>query len=179
MADYWDIDDFLAGEEQVNITSIKPELVEELVDSDSYSNNRKVLVPLWLAETLESRDLSQVLIPSYLSSAFLETQLACPELMNLPHFSGNFYYLASRLMDKDPALVKVLPQMFLARVKKMLKFVALENPNKEVLKSSCFESLIFYYLQKNALEKSDWKGRKHEKVAKTFTSGKPSRFKGC
>lgn len=170
MADYWDIDDFLAGEEQVQVHSIKPELVQLLADSKSDSDDVKITLPIWMAETLESRDLGQVIVPAFLSNQFLESQMSCPELMNLANFSWNFYYLASRLAYKDPALAKVIPNLFMSRVKRLLKCVGLEDSSKGGLKVSCFERIIYSKLLKNSIEKTDWKERKHEKMLKSLSS---------
>ena len=170
MADYWDIDDFLAGEEQVQVHSIKPELVELLAESKEDSENVKIALPIWMAETLESRDLGQVLVPAFLGNQFLESQMSCPELMNLANFSWNFYYLASRLAYKDPALAKVIPNLFMSRVKRLLKYVGLEDTSKVGLKVSCFERIIYSMLLKSSIEKADWKERKHEKVFKSSST---------
>jgi len=168
MASYWDIDDFLAGEEQVQVKSVHPNLFATLRPPNEQSNSASVAVPLYLAQALESRSLCTTITPPYLTESFQGTLETTPSILNLPQISPNFYFVSAYFACKDPGLTKILCSMFLARLQMVFKHVGIGNLNNEILKMACFELKITKLLRRSEVELKDWKGRKHEKVAHSY-----------
>lgn len=168
MASYWDIDDYLAGEEQVQVKSVQPSLFVTLKAPNEHSNNGQLTISLYLAQALESRSLCTTITPLYLSETFQSTLTTTPCILNLPRISQDFYFVSAYFACKDTGLSKILCNMFLARLQMVFKHVGIGNLNKEMLKMACFELKIAKLLRKTEVELKDWMERKHEKVAYSY-----------
>lgn len=168
MASYWDIDDYLAGEEQVQVKSLPPSLSSFLCSPNDDPSNSIQKIPLHLAQALESRSLCTTISPPYLSESFQSTLLTAPNLLNLSSLNPNFYLFSAYFACKDPGLPKILCSLLLNRLKKVFNQVGIGHLDNEILKMTCLEVKIGKLLIKTDVELKDWIDRKHEKVVHNF-----------
>mmetsp|Transcript_24457 Transcript_24457/g.43351 ORF Transcript_24457/g.43351 Transcript_24457/m.43351 type:complete len:188 (+) Transcript_24457:402-965(+) len=123
VGDYWDIDDFLTEEEEVNVLTAKHlsgigSLVASMKSKD-LTVNTKVLVPYWLAVIWTQRSLAVLEIPKFYKEAYRESLRADPDILRLADKSRYFFELGTKLaiLLADHDLNPVLYSAFMSRFK--------------------------------------------------------------
>ena len=130
--DYWNIDDFLAEEEQVlvrfdndgkDLSYLDPQA--DPTDKDIHKG-KELKLPLWLAQSLAEKNYIHIAAPLYLKKAYKDTMKADPSSANLRERSSYIYEtgkaLKSYLGDED--LIATLRLVFEERFKKIVDFAS-------------------------------------------------------
>jgi hypothetical protein len=123
VGDYWDIDDFLTEEEEVNVLTVK-ELqglgaLQTATKVKDLAANSKIAVPLWLAVVWTQRSMVVLEIPKYFSEAYRASLRADPDILRLADKSQYFFELGTKLaiILADNDLTPVLFAAFMSRFK--------------------------------------------------------------
>lgn len=162
MKGYWDIDDYLAGEENISFTSQSPEISNFL--SIPIQNQAKK-IPMWLAKALVIRDLCTITPPGYLHENFFGNLSANPEILTLSSLSDYFYEISSFFSHllQNQELLNLVVKMFITRTQSLQKFLEVNTREKGFSKLANMEKVVYENTRKSALEIQQWKERTHEK----------------
>lgn len=123
VGDYWDIDDFLAEEEEVNVLTAKDLCgLGHLLTTTKVKDlviQTKIAVPLWLAIVWTQRSLAVLEIPKYFAEAYRASLRADPDILRLADKSQYFFELGTKLaiLLEDNDLAPVLFSAFMSRFK--------------------------------------------------------------
>ena len=98
---YLDIRLLLSEEEKINcvLRSDAPDLgfLDPHGRSTDLVAKSRVVIPFWLAESMEESQLAELEMPKYLNSKMKEAVLAGPLAVNLRSFSFHFFEMGLRL----------------------------------------------------------------------------------
>lgn len=167
---YWDIDDILAEEEQINI-----QVTEEIhgvgflnpaANSINLQKASRLTVPLWLGTTMAMRQLATIEVPKYYGESYRNTLEADPSIISLKDRSTYFFEVGGKLSSllEGTNLIELLLKVFIARVIHLYNQITHSTDPRIVKKLTELELEIYEKGMKTHREMHDWQERKFDMI---------------
>lgn len=179
---YWDIDDFLAEEEQ--ITFVTNEDIRGLgyLDKSNHSSedlpaNTKISAPYWLIFQLARSSSGLCELPPYLKQNYRHSLKADATLLTLGEKSKYYFEIGAKLANllKDTELVPILLRAFFERMRHVLEKLETAEEPRVFKKLTNLEVNLFEIARRSTRDLRDWLERRHEKISKAALISRPTK----
>lgn len=169
MKGYWDIEDYLEGEETVSYSSEEKDLLNHLYITPHNTRSSAKRLPLWLAKALAIRSLGTVHMPMFLTPDYRGNFASDPEILTLPKYSHYFYEISGyfSLINADTDLIALILNVLMSRIRSLIKYLDIQIPAKQLLRLTNIEQIVYESLRKSALDIEDWKDRLYDRLTPT------------
>ena len=182
VTNYWDIDDFLAEEEQLTFVTSQEIRGLGYLDrsnrpSEDLPANIKISAPYWTVMYLARSSQGLCELPPYLKQNYRHSLKADATLLTLGEKSRYYFEIGAKLanMLKDTELVPVLLRAFFERMRHVLEKLETAEEPRVYKKLTNLEVNLFEIARRSTRDLRDWLERRHEKISKAALISRPTK----
>jgi hypothetical protein len=179
---YWDIDDFLAEEEQLIFVTNQDIRGLGYLDRSNRSSedlpaNTKITAPYWTIIQLAKSSAGLCDLPPFLKQNYRHSLKADATLLTLGEKSKYYFEIGAKLanMLKDTELVPVLLRAFFERMRHVLEKLETAEEPRVYKKLTNLEVNLFEIARRSTRDLRDWLERRHEKISKAALISRPTK----